>query len=285
MSLIVAQLENAAVLAAIYALLAVGLNFIYAVTRIVQLAQGDLMALGGYVGVLVSRDVHDLPVAVLAGTIGVGVFGVVIGEVIFARLPTRNHMPLVAGVALSIALEEGMRLLFYQGTPISYGADVAGANGRLGLRLILIGFAIVLGVGFEAYLRFTRSGRALRATADDSGVARLMGVSTRRMRILSFGLGSALAGGGGALLVAYFGYVNPTVGQGLEFIAIAAVLLGSLGSMVGALVGSCVMALAYVAASTYISSSYANTLVFAVVLVVVVWRPQGLFGHVRGVRA
>lgn len=278
MHLLLQELLNAVVLGGIYSLLAVSLTFIHAVSKQLQLAHGDVMILGAYTGYFTLLVIPNLLVGVVAGLIVGALTGLVLNEGVYRWLRNAGHMYLVAGLALSAIIEEALLLGVFQGRPVTYPAAVVGSNPGLGYELLILGVSIVLGGAFELFLQRTRYGRALRVTADNPEMARLLGIPVNRMIRLSFVMGSAMAAGAGVLLAVIFQYITPSLGATIGLTAIAIVLLGGLGSISGAVVGSFVVSFSQTFVSTYVSSGYSGAIAFGIILLIILFRPNGLFG-------
>lgn len=287
MHLFLLEIESGVVLAAVYALLSVSLTFTYRATGVVQLAQGDVMMCGAFAAFFAARVTHNLAAVVVAGAAASMVVGLIAYLSIFRFLIKEGHLPpLVAGLALSAILEEALRNLFFHGQSEPFPRlDWVSTLSTHHLNALIVAVAVVIGVGFEGVLRFTRAGREVRATSDNADVARLLGVNAAARRTMAFALSSALAGVAGVLLALVYGSISFHTGASLEFVAVAAILLGGLGSVPGALIGALVLGLGSALISTYVSSGYVNGLVFLIVLVVIVARPSGLLGKDFGSRA
>lgn len=286
MSLFFHLLVDALVLGGVYALIAVSMTFIYSVSKQLQIAHGDVMILGAYTGFFVLQVLPNLLVALVAGLVVGGVAGLLINEAIFRWLRSAGHLHIVAGLALAAAIEESLRLSINQGRPVTYPAPVQGAAGPgSAFEILILVLALVLGALFQWFLMRSKQGRALRATADNPETARLLGISTDRMIRLSFVIGSAMAAGAGVLLALIYQYVTPFLGGSASLIAIAIILFGGLGNIPGAIAGSFVMALSQTYTSSYVSSAYRDAIAFAVIILIVFFRPHGLFGRETSVRA
>lgn len=278
MHLLLEELFNALVLAGVYALLSVSLTFIYGVSKQLQLAHGDVMVLGAYAGYFTLLVIPNLAMAVIVGLVVGAVAGVLINDGIYRWLRGAGHIYLVAGLALSAVIEEALLLSFFQGRPVTYPVAIQGSGSSMTYQIIILAVSVVLGGAFEWFLKRTQYGRALRTTADNPEMARLLGVPVDRMIRLSFAIGSAMAAGSGVLLAIIFQYVTPFLGTTIGLTAVAIVLLGGLGSISGAVVGSFVMALSQTLVGTYVSSGYMNAIAFAIIVAIVFFRPHGLFG-------
>jgi branched-chain amino acid transport system permease protein len=287
MTLFWQEITASIILSGIFALLAVSMTIIYSVSHIVQFAQGDVMIFGGYVGYLSAKAAPNIAIALIAAAVITGLTGLILNEVIFRWLPAAGHLPLVAAIALSTAMSEGMRLTFNQGQAVVYPASVHASRFASGGSLQYVVFAIALGLGVAVHLllRRTRFGRAVRATAENREMAAVLGVPVNNMVRLTFILGSAMAGAAGVLFALVNGFLSPYLGQSQVFIAVTAMLLGGLGSVTGAVVGSVVVSFTQVFVGTYLSSSWQQMFTFGLIVLILLVRPNGLFGYVRGVRA
>jgi branched-chain amino acid transport system permease protein len=286
MHLLAHQLFDGIVLGGVYALIAISLTFIYSVSKQLQLAHGDVMVIGAYVGYFVLGFVPNLLLAILAGVVVGGLVGLLVNDGIFRWLRRSGHLSIVAGLALSAVIEEALRIGINQGRPVTYPSTVAGASGAsVGFELLILALALALGVAFQWFLVRSKHGRALRATADNPEMAQLLGISSERTIRLSFVIGSAMCASAGVLLAVIYQYVTPFLGASVGLTAVAIILFGGLGNVPGAVLGAFVMALSQTLTSTYISSAYRDAIAFAIIVVVVFFRPNGLFGRDTGVRA
>ena len=293
MMLVSAVIIGTIVVGSIYALMALGLNLIYAVAEVVQLAQGNVLVVGAYVGFLVTLYVPNLFVAELCAIVVCGLLGVVLQVVVFRPLEPRGHLPpLVAGLMIGTAITEGLRALFLSGNPVRYPtaatmsdtlADFGGVRISQAQAVIVL-IVLILAIALNLLLNRTKLGLAIRAVAERPAAAAMLGIPVRRVIALGFGLGSALAGAGGVLIAVIFSYVTPFIGDDLGFVALAICLFGGLGSLSGAIAGAFLVAFTEQVSTIYLASSYKDALVFALIVVVMVFRPQGLFGRVVGER-
>jgi branched-subunit amino acid ABC-type transport system permease component len=287
MSLFWQQVAAGLILSGIFSLLALSMSLIYSVAEVVQFAQGDVMILGAYTGYVSARWVHSLPLALVSAVVVTAIIGLVLNEAVFRWIPRGSHLPLIAGLALSTVIEELLRISFNAGAAVTYPASVTSTSFQAGgaYQFVVFGIAVALSIVLTLTLRYTKYGRALRATADNSEMARLLGVRVQMMTRSAFAIGSGLAGCAGVLYVMVNGFITPYLGPGQEFVAIAAILLGGLGSAAGAVVGSVIVAMTQVMTAAYISSSWQPMFTFGLIILIVVVRPAGLFGRPTEVRA
>ena len=166
-------------------------------------------------------------------------------------------------------------------TPLSTATfDVAGISISIP-RLIAFVLALVLLIALFLLLRYTLVGKALRALAENRVVTQLMGVRVQRLNLLAFGLGSAITGVAGALILP-FSYVFPTIGGSYTLVAFVVVVLGGLGNMAGAFLGGLTIGLVESLSGTYIAPALKEAIYFVIFILVLLIRPQGLFGLGKG---
>ena len=220
------------------------------------------------------------------GTIALG--GWVMGRTLFRPLqPARGHAVLIAAIGLSIALQEAVRLLHGARdvwVPAHYGLSFALAATQ-GFDLVanwkqaaVLGLTAAVLLGLMVLLRRTRFGLAYRACADDPGAAALLGVDSGRVLAGTFALGGALAGLAGFALLQYYGVANFAMGFLTGFKALTAAILGGIGSVPGAILGGALIALLETFWSGYLNAAYRDVAVFAVLALVLMFRPSGLLG-------
>ncbi len=295
MTLAAQLLINGAALGAAYALVALGFVLVLNATRAVNFAQGDIVIAGGYAAVAASLA---LPVSgsAVPGLLvlplvvaGMAIFGLVFSAV--AYFPLRNRPPVaifISTIAVGVILTHTANGLFgaaeQQAPPIIAGAPLHLAGlvvGRQSLAILLL--AAVLIVGTDLVLHRTQTGRRLRAAAEDPEIAGAIGIPVAAMIAVTFALSAALAGVAGLLLGnAYF--VTPTGGANLMLKAYIAVTIGGWGRVRGAVAGAFLIALFEVAAGTLMSTTVAEALLYGMLLLILVFRPQGLFGEAAGRR-
>jgi branched-chain amino acid transport system permease protein len=282
----------------IYALAAAGYTLIHAATRQFHLALGALYMLGAYAA-FIGFTLLDIlgvtgAVAILAGAMAVALVASAVGGAALKAMslvrpvPGGNPTaPLVASIGVWIASAEAARLLHESHTlfvpPVLSGRLVA----RLGGHLLVVPVPVVLvfPVGIAAWaltgwaVKRSRYGRALRAVADDPGMARLLGISVARTVTLTFMLGAVLTGLAGALSVERYGAVWPYMGLLLGLKAITAAVIGGVGSLAGALVAAFGIAAAETWWTAYVAGDYRDVAVFVLLVLALIFRPDGLFAR------
>ncbi|MBT6116710.1 MAG: branched-chain amino acid ABC transporter permease [Rhodospirillaceae bacterium] len=282
-------LLNALALGAAYGLVALGFALVIGATGAVNFAQGDLVMAGGFLTVALASllpvdGLLLLPLVVLAmAGLGLAVCAV-------AYLPFRNAPPVsvfVSTIAIGIMLQNGANGLFgaapRAGPPLLSGGGEPGGLDLDRQSLAVIAAAVLLAGGTWLMLYRTQLGRRMRATAQDPEMARAMGVNTTRTIALTFALATALAGAAGLLLSNRY-FVTPVEGSNLMLKAYIAVVVGGWGRIGGALAGALLVAGFEVIVSAVLSYPVAEAGLYICVLLLLLLRPQGLFGEALGRR-
>lgn len=278
-------LVNGLALGAAYALVALGFVLVLNATSAVNFAQGDLVMAGGMLAVALAPLI-PLPGLVLLPVILLVMAGLGLLLALVAYLPLRNRPPVsvfISTIAVGIILQNGAAVLF--------GPEPRVAPPLLGDGVLRLGgvavpeqsVAIILVAGLligaqHMIFAHTQLGRRLRATAQDPEMARACGVPVTRMIVVTFAIGTACAGAAGLLLANRY-FVTPTAGGDLILKAYIAVTVGGWGSVPGAVVGALLIALFEVGVSSVFSYPVALGALYGVLLVILMVRPQGLFGE------
>jgi branched-chain amino acid transport system permease protein len=288
--MLVDQLVSGLAIGGVYALVALGFALIFGVLRVAQFAHGEVYML---VVFLVLTALPALPsagaaqfvlVVALALLLG-ALLGAIVERVVFRPLANAPHIaPIISAVGLSILLQY---LAAYVWGSELRPFSLAWEPGNLSLgpasvpvlKVVIFGTALCLLAALQLVLLSSQLGRAIRATAIDGEAARLMGVNTARTTSLAFAAGSALAGVAGVLVAALFGVAYSSMGQSALIKGYTATVLGGVGNLPGAVVGGLLIGVFEVLLASYISPTWADAVVFAVLLVLLAVRPQGLLGR------
>jgi branched-chain amino acid transport system permease protein len=304
------QVANALTLGAIYALIALGYTMVYGIIELINFAHGDIFMVGGFCSMLLltrillpafglTAPIMDFPVlvGVLILTFGLtmpimGLVGVTIER--FAYRPLRNAprvAPLITAIGVSFILQN-LALIFFGPASVNtpqlistdlhvdvFGASIAYVN------IFIIVLALSLMVGLGLFVGRTRLGRAMRSTAQDREAAQLMGVDLNLTIAITFFIGSALAGAAGVVWGLYLGSVKWDLGFNGGLKAFTAAVLGGIGITTGAALGGFVIGFIEVGASALGYSRWSEAIVFAALIVVLVFRPAGILGQQIGERA
>lgn len=272
-----------------YALIALGLTLIFAIMNVLNFAHGQMYVLGGFVTYYV-YGVFKLPfaLALAASILTLAVIGLLFDKVLFRRVirmsaRDESTMLLAAGTALML---ESLALAWFgekqRGVPAVVGGvyEVAGAFIPKG-RLLVFAIALIAVAAFLLLMQYTRPGRALRALAQDKEAAALQGVNIDHYSAVGFAIGAALAGLSGALLVTVNG-VNSGLGTSISIDAFIMVMIGGAGVVSGAILGAFALGFAKAVGYALIPGSITPLLIFAAMILFLIFRPQGIMGKPWG---
>lgn len=299
------QFLNALTLGAIYALVAIGYTMVYGIIELINFAHGDIFMVGTFVSLsfLISLGftaaVTDpvllvlLLAAVFLFTMAVmGIVGVTVER--FAYRPLRQAprlAPLITAIGVSFILQNIVQLFygpFQTNSPKIFPSDLfvqIGSTKVPLLSIFIIVVAIGLMIGLQLFIGRTRLGRAMRSTALDRDAAALMGVNINRTIAITFFIGSALAGAAGVVYGLQYGVTRFDLGFLAGLKAFTAAVLGGIGNQVGAALGGFIIGFIEVAAVVAGYGRWGPAIVFAVLVIVLVFRPAGLLGQQVGERA
>ncbi len=266
-----------------YALLAVGYTLVYGVLGFINFAHGDVAMIGAYATLLLATSTGlPLPVATLGAMAVAAGLGVGIERIAYRPLRQAHRLaPLISAIAVSLALESAALLLWGADIrtfrlPVTAGWQL-GPFFVTGVQLVILATAVAAMVGLQLLLSRTALGKAIRATADNLPVAAVVGVDVNRVIAAVFALGSALAALA-ATLLALEANLHPTVGILMGLKAFAAVVLGGIGSVPGALVGGFAIGVAENLGVWYLPTVWKDAIAYGILVVVLLLRPHGLFG-------
>jgi branched-chain amino acid transport system permease protein len=282
LNVLVQALVNSLGLAMVYILVALGLTLIFSILEIINFAHGEFYMLGGYVTYYAFSVVGFPYVVTLAvAIVVVGLAGVVAEGLIFRHLHGKTLNAFIVSLGLLWVLQSGAMLAFgIQEKPVPsafsgimrMGAVVVSVE-RVAVSLSAAALIVVLYI----FLTGTRTGRAMRATAQDADAAALQGVDIQLVSALGFGVGCALAGAAGALLAPIFS-VSPWMGALPVIKAFIIIIIGGMGSLPGAVLGGLLLGGVEGVGTLFFSSAAVNVLGFLTVIAVLLLRPRGLFG-------
>jgi branched-chain amino acid transport system permease protein len=277
---------------ALYGLAAVGLALVFGVTKFLNVAHGELLMLGGYACFWLFNLWHvdpfvSLPLAIVALVL----VGAIFYKLLFSRMVklaegAKIQNTLLVGFGLSLILQN-LALRFWTADTRSITTFYSGAVWTiLGVRLPVVrvasmGIAFVLIVALQLFLRRTYTGKALRATVENWEAATLMGIDIQRVYLLSFVMGAALAGVAGALVSVGYS-IDPTMGMSWTLKSLVVMVLGGLGSLTGTFVGGLILGVTESATGYFFSLTYREVVGLVLFLLVLIFRPQGLFGAKEG---
>jgi branched-chain amino acid transport system permease protein len=279
------HLLNALILGGTYALLGIGLTLIFGIMRVVNFTHGELYALGAYMVYFFAMvlGVNFFLALVVAVLIGIAVGGL-IELVLLRRLRGASIDTTMLVMIGAWIIMQNSEQLAWSGvaksivTPFPQAPLVLGPVSVSWTRVFVFVVAALLIVGTHLLIQRTRLGKAMRATFQDRDTAALMGVNINAVYTATFALGSGLAAAAGALLGPVF-VVTPTMGNLAALKAFAIVILGGLGNIKGATIGGFILAFAEEIGAGYVSSGYRDAMGFLLIIIVLLFRPTGLFAQ------
>lgn len=279
------QFINGLAVGSIYALIALGYTMVYGIIKLINFAHGEIYMLGAYFGFYALTVLKlSLVPAVLVSMAGAAVVGVVLERV--AYRPLRNSpriAVLITAIGASLLLQSTAQLMFgasFKPFPqaIPFRRIQLGPVFVTNRQLLIFGVAVLLMVILHIIVRYTKFGKAMQAVAMDKEAAQLMGINIDRIISVTFALGSALAAAAGILVGMYYNRIDPYMGMMPGLKAFVAAVLGGIGIVPGAVLGGLLMGVAENMVVTIGSSTLRDAVAFAVLIMVLLFRPNGLLG-------
>lgn len=289
------QLVNGVVVGAVYALVALGYTLVYGILKLINFAHGEIYMIGAYIGittlaVLGSMGITQISVALtivlvfLIPMIYCAAYGVTVERVAYRPLRNAPRLsPLISAIGVSIFLQnyvqvaQGARDKAFPNLLALGGFELWGAYVS-GLQIFILLTAIGVMAALQLFIQKTKLGRAMRATSQDRTMSSLVGVDVNRVIAATFAIGSALAAVAGVMVGMYYGLVNHYSGFITGMKAFTAAVLGGIGSVPGALLGGFLLAMLESFWAGYVSAIYKDVFAFAVLVIVLIFRPEGLLG-------
>lgn len=275
-----------------YALVAVGMALIFGTLRLVTFAHGEVFMLGAFIAyTTVSVWNGPIVIGILLAVAAAGAAGVLMEFVGFRQLRNApHHSSLLVTIGFSIVFINLAQLIWGAETR-SFPRDLAPVHVDFmgftfsSMQIIVYILTISILVVLQFTMNHTKLGRAIRATSQDHEAAYVMGVNINRMYSFTFGLGSALGGIGGVLVGIYYNAVYPTMGAMIGLKAFSACILGGLSSIPGAFIAGVFLGVIENLSVAYVSSGYRHVFAFLILIIVLIFRPGGLFGDNAKTRA
>jgi len=279
---------NGLVIGNIYALLAVGLALIFGVANLINFAHGSVYTIGAYVGWAAITFLHTpLPLTLLIVAVSTGALGAGIERVALRPLQGKARIaPLLATIGLSFVLDQIVQLVASP-NPRAVPAEVPDwrieiGGGTIGAMDILIAaVGLTSAALLYVFLRFTKLGYAVRATAQDRDAARQMGVNVDGVNSAVFAIASALGGVSGLMVGMYYNHIDPAMSFQATLKGVVAVVIGGIGNVPGAIVGSLLLGLTESYGIALFGTTYRNLFAFALLILFLIVMPNGLFGGRR----
>jgi branched-chain amino acid transport system permease protein len=282
--LLTQAIANGILLGGIYALAALGLSLVFGIMDIVNLAHGHMLMVGAYIaiGLFTAAGITPLLGMFLAIVLMFGL-GMLIQVVLLRHVVDEGiEQPIIVLFGLALVLQNVGRVLV-GGDSRSADIGIPGDGIDIGIaflsfpRTVTFVVSVLLIVATWVFLQYTKTGQAIRATAQNRTAARYMGIDTDRIYVITLGIGTALAGAAGALLSMIFP-ITPYVGWSYLLKTFAVVVLGGVGSVLGTLVGGLILGVSENLGGIYLGGGYRDVVSLLIFLGVLLLRPQGLFG-------
>ena len=288
------QLINGLALGSTYALIALGYTMVYGIIQLINFAHGEIYMLGAFIALIVAGTLTIygfsgaaiLLLAALIAALYAAAYGYTLERIAYRPLRHAPRLsPLISAIGMSMFLQNYVMLAqtpdflpFPALIPDFAGLEpVAHIIGSAEVVILLT--SAVLMVGLTVLIRYTRMGRAMRATQQDLAMARLVGIDVDRVISFTFVIGSVLAAIGGVLVGSYLGQINFAIGFMAGIKAFTAAVLGGIGNIPGAVLGGLVLGLTEALATGYISSAYEDVFAFGILVLILILRPAGLLGR------
>ena len=284
MTVFLQSLISGILIGGVYALIGIGLTIIFGVMRVINFAHGDLLMLGMYITFFLFSLLHIDPFVSIVIVIPLMfLYGAFLQKVFINR--ALNALPqnqILLTIGMGLVMSNTVMLAFtsdYKILSTTYSSSSVTILGISVSEPLFVSFAITVAITAALYwfLYRTDTGQAVRATAQDREAAQLMGINVKRMSMIAFGLGSALAGTAGALISPTY-YIFPQVGSVFTLKAFVITVLGGMGSIVGATLGGVLIGMAESIGGVYLGSGWKDVIVFVLFLLVLLFKPSGLLG-------
>ena len=279
------QVVNGLNIGSIYALIALGYTMVYGVAKLINFAHGEIIMVGGFL-TFFCINMFKMPwfVGVIITIVVCVLLGIVIEKIAYKPLRDASRISLlISAIGVSFLLQSSFQLLF--------GVDAKIYNSFISLSPIVIGnitisssyyitfiITVLLTIILNIYIRKTKIGRAIRAVSEDKQAALLMGISVDKTISIVFGIGSGLAAIAAILYISSYPIINPYIGVLPGLKAFIAAVFGGIGSIPGAVLGGFFLGFLETFAKGYISSQLSDSIVFSILIIMLVFKPNGILG-------
>ena len=284
------HLVNGLSLGSVYAIIALGYTMVYGIAKMLNFAHGDVIMVGAYI-CFFAVSTFGLPpfVGIALAVVVCTVLGIAIERLAYKPLRQAASLAvLITAIGVSYLLQNGAQLLWSASNkmfPAFFNFAGTNAlvlfNGQLTISwtaIVTVVACVVIMIALTLFTGKTRTGKAMRACAEDKGAAELMGINVNKTISITFAIGSALAAIAGVLLCSAYPILVPTTGSMPGIKAFTAAVFGGIGSIPGALLGGILLGVIEIFAKAYISTQLSDAIVFAVLIIVLLVKPTGLLG-------
>lgn len=281
-------LVNGISFGAIYAMVAVGLTLVFGILEVVNFAQGEFYMVGAYITFLVYLVQLPYAVGILVSVIVMVIIGLIVER--FAIRPLIGkawQLPILSTLGISIIMQNGAIVIWTQ-NPQSMLIDIARYNINIfGVvivfqRVIILTVTLIVFISLNYFIKNTKTGKAMRAVSQNKEACRIIGIDVVRISTITFALGAGLSGLGGAI-VAPLMAIHPVMGLLLVLKCFAAVIMGGFGNVKGTIYSAFILAIVESYAVAYISLEYKDTFAFLVMIIILLFKPEGIFGKKVGI--
>jgi len=273
-------------LGSIYALIALGYTMVYGIAKMLNFAHGDIIMVGGFTVFTAMSTMQFSPaISIISGIIVCTVMGVVIEKVAYKPLRNASSLSvLITAIGVSYLLEN-LALLIFGSSSQNFTSVVTFKPWHINEKLVISGETIVtivvttiIMIVLTLFVNHSKPGKAMLAVSEDKGAAQLMGINVNRTISITFAIGSSLAAVAGILLCSLYPQINAYTGQMPGIKAFIAAVLGGIGSIPGAMIGGLLLGVVENLSKAYISTQLADAISFAVLIIVLLFKPTGILG-------
>lgn len=279
------QLINGIMLGASYSLVAIGYTLIFGVLNLLYFAHGEVFMVGAFVGLYVVILANaNIYVALVGAMIACGALGML--AVFAAVRPVSKDYPLaqlISSIGVTIVLQN-MAIYIFGGQQVAFPETIKQELYRIGpvtissVQIFILAVAVVLMVFLWLFIERSKMGRAIRATAENHETAALLGVNVNRVVLVTFIIASSIAGVAGVLDGLKNSNVSPFMGLEVAVKGLVVMLLGGLGNVTGAMIAGLLLGMVEILSAAYIGTTERDFVTFAILILILLYRPSGLFG-------
>ncbi|RXJ86461.1 branched-chain amino acid ABC transporter permease [Arcobacter sp. CECT 8985] len=294
MDIFLQQLINGLTIGSLYALVALGYTMVYGVMKLINFAHGDLVAFSAYVGLTIfsqffgasATSIFSVIVIFLLTALIVAFVGVVLERLAYKPLRTAPRLSaVVSALGASLVIQNSIMLIWGPNMKIFPSDLIPNTTWQIGgviltfTQVIILALSAILMVALYFFINKTKIGTAIRATAIDQDAAKLMGINVNRIIMIIFIVGSALGAVGGLFIGIYYRGLTFDMGWLYGLNAFIAAIIGGIGSIPGAMIGGLLLGLFNAMISGYISTEWADTFTFILLIIILIVRPTGILGE------
>lgn len=281
------QLVNGLTVGSTYSLIAMGYTLVLGVLRMLNLAHGDVFMIGAYLGLTFAVLGVPLYLSLLLAMLGAGLLALILERLCFRPLRKAHFLsPLISTIAFGLLLQN-VATQVWGSEPSRYPQTAEITQFQVGpvlissVHLVILVTSLVLMVGIDQVVRRTRIGRQMRATSEAPQAARLLGVDTNVVIMITFVASGALAAAAGVLTALVYLQITPFLGIRQGLVAIVAMVIGGLGNLRGAMIAGLLLGVIEVMNDAYFTASYRDIIIYGLFFLFLVLKPEGLFGSAQ----